>query len=280
MITRGDVAFAVSLLAVLAMVAYVYTRWGSTAGLAVPRQDPGSRIRSRVIAAIDGKPGSGKTTLCGFLGRAVNVVEKDFDFFTQPLVNPGHSTVKTPEGKARLERWRRVKNQNPSGGIKLMIEFVRAEAREYVATVPDDTLIVFCGISRWGDYDLLPPELSGVPRYLLDIGNEETSKRVALRHVGVSIGSIPNCQSLQRVYSAVKKSAYSVSLEHSKDPTGYVMASGDGGELIRAILGGDARVDQAVVDEVVSEYRAQPTADERLRELGVNAFGKGCALKA
>lgn len=236
---------------------------------------------SRVLAVLDGKPGSGKTTLCGFLGQDVSIKEKDFDYFTQPVVNPRHPTSKTPEGRARAARWRKLRQTKPESfgpEIDLIAEFVRSEVRDYVASVPGDEIIVFCGVSRWGDYDLLPPEMSEVPRYLLDVGEEETAKRVALRHLQNTTEKMPDCDTLRRTYSAIYEFALLSAMEQSQDPTRYAAVSGDGAELIRAILGNEAP--PAAVNKAVSDYRALPTTDQRLRELSKLKFGGDCDLES
>lgn len=235
-------------------------------------------LRARVLAVLDGKPGSGKTTMCGFVGQAVRIVEKDFDFFTQPVVNPGHSTSRTPEGIARRARWQRLERASPSGGAKRMVEFIHREVRDYVASVDPDVVIVFCGLAHWGDMDLLPPELKDVPRYLLDLGVEETSKRIALRHVTNIVQHIPTCFLLGEEYRREKMRAKELVEGQVTDPSKYVMTSGDGAALIRAMLSRDMRVGDAAIDEIVSDYNAQPTVQQRLRELGQQRFGSSCVI--
>jgi hypothetical protein len=259
-------AFAVLFLVFVGVVvAYLYA--ANATGKPLAPSDP------KVLAVIDGKPGSGKTTVCGYIGTAVKVVEKDYDYFTQPVVNPQHVLARTPEGAARRARWLMLE----SDSVEDMVRFVRAEAEDYIASLPKDSRVVFCGVSRWGDYDLLPRSARGVPRYLLDPGKEETAKRVALRHLEFFAKDIPDCANAQTEYSAVKNSAILSWYEQSRSPAGFDIVTDDGAVLIVAVLGG---FDRSAAERAVKEYRSQPSVDQRIRKLTTKLYGDDCKFVA
>ena len=246
---------------------------------AKPGAGPDAR-REKVLAVLDGRPGSGKTTICGHVGGAASIVEKDVDFFTQPIVNPRHPAARTPEGRLRASRWagRRRERAAAGGGegARAIVEFVRAEIQDWLDAVPAGVRVVFCGISRWGDLDLMPPELGSVPRFLIRLPDEETVKRTALRALeSGELGDVP-CDTLEGTYGLLKEAIRGNLYAQSRDAHDYALVSGDGGLLIRAILELDPSVPEEAIRGAVSRYASQPTADERIRAY---ARGRGCDLE-
>lgn len=251
-------------------VLYLYFLWAVLATIAITFASVPvvyTNSPEKVLAVLDGAPGSGKTTLCGFVGRVVNIKEKDLDYFTQPIANPDHPTVRTLEGWTRRVKWMATSPKNEFTAVK----FIHAEIRNFITTVPDTVSIVFCGLSTWNGVDLLPPELSLVPRYVFDVGKEETLKRATIRYLAYSLNAIPDCETFTRMYIQYKNTLNASGMYDAANIG--VLRTGDGAVIIRAIL--RQRANQTVIDRLVSEYEAQPTSDERLTTLA-RKFGEGC----
>lgn len=261
------VALAVSLLwAAAALALWLRAR---------PQHAPRPAAPGRVLAVLDGRPGSGKTTVCSYLGRVARVQEKDVDDFTQPIVNPGHVTARTPEGRDRRRRWLVMTRLSPPPGVGDVVRFVRDEISAYLRRVPADRLVVFCGLSRWGDYDLLPPE-ADAPRFLLRPSPGETAERSAIRALEASPLGVPTCQALVSSFEALASSFRESALGEARREEDYALVSDDGAMILRAILELVPGLGDGDADLVVSMYRDQPTVRQRLARLGARRFGRVC----
>lgn len=224
----------------------------------------------KVLAVVDGAPGAGKTTLCLFVGRIVQVVSKDLDDFTQPVVNPAHPTAQTVEGRARRQRFLQL---GWVRGIFRVREFIQAEIRDFISSVAHGTYIVFCGLAHIDETTILPDELANVPYYLFKPDRETIAKRVTLRALEGGHIAIADCESLQTSFDAVL--SYARSLYVSMAVAQYQESSEDGAVILSAVLRNIPDVGDAAIEEIVEAYRAQPGTDERLRAF---ARSRGCRL--
>eukprot|EP00873_Tetraselmis_striata_P033652 jgi/Tetstr1/453916/TSEL_040835.t1 len=252
-------------------------------GSAGPAGGGGNVYSAKVLAVLEGRPGSGKTTLCGYIGEVREVWEKDVDFFTQPLFNPAHPVVATPEGAARMQKWLTLQQTfGRAGTLGEGTRFIHAEILEYLRDVPAGVVVVFCGMAGNWSWDFMPDELKGVPRYLLRVSREENLKRSAYRQLLATRDYWPSCAKMQEGYRDIKQiiaTQYDMTDEEGVRYEGaaYKMISGDGEEIIRSVLESDPRISADAVRAVVDRYRAQPTIDQRLHSLFADKFGEACA---
>lgn len=222
----------------------------------------GASQQVKVLGIIDGVPGSGKTTICLFMGKVVKVVAKDIDDFTQPIVNPGHPTAETEEG---IDRRKRFFAENEFT-IQAIIPFLKKEVSDYIASVPDDTYIVFCGLSNIDELSIMPDYLVNTPQYLLKPDKKTRANRLVLRALEIDYNDgVLTCENFQNTYDNYVR--FAIHQYSSMGVSEYRLTSAHGDEILRAVLMNAPDLGKDEIDKAVSAYRMQPSVKERLVEL-------------